>query len=328
MPTINYEPLTKPIALAEIFRVMKSEAKSLPTWEQWVTLLIASFLIFQMFLVIMMAISNKDAFIALPLIAFLLVVGVTVIYSWIGRIRTTLSLERFSIANSFFFTEKMIDPGYSGLLFNHGHSRIATNAIDGIYKGRDFSLFNYSYTIGGGKNRQTYRYGVIRVHLSRRLPHVVLDAKANNLLGKLSNLPSFFSASQKLQLEGDFNIYFNLYVPEGYGIDALYFLTPELMALLVDKGQKYDIEVVDNVLFLYRAEPFKCEEQMLQEAFDIIEHLGGEFEENTERYRDERVGSKVLNTVAMPGRRLKQGVGWPVVVFIIIIILMFIFDGF
>jgi hypothetical protein len=56
--------------------------------------------------------------------------------------------------------------------FGIGHSRSATDAMRGSFKGRDFVAFGYHYVVGSGKNRTSYDYGVLAVRVPGRIPLV------------------------------------------------------------------------------------------------------------------------------------------------------------
>jgi hypothetical protein len=58
--------------------------------------------------------------------------------------------------------------------------------------------------------------------------------------------------SQALSLEGDFDRYFTTYSPDGYGADALYFLTPDVMVDLVETAIGWDVEFVDASMVFFR----------------------------------------------------------------------------
>lgn len=206
-----------------------------------------------------------------------------------------------------------------GALFNTGHSK----TMSGGFKRDDGMLaLNYYYTVGSGKNSRTYTWGVLRHKLPRKLPNVILDAKSNNSIFG-SNLPESYAGGQKLELEGDFNNYFRVLVPEGYGRDALYFLTPELMAHLVDYGKGYEFEVVDDNLYIYSQGGFKFNEQTLPNIFQTIDFFAYQFSDNVARYADERVpNARTVNVVGAQGTRLKKRFAWVGIVFFIIFILL------
>lgn len=229
-----------------------------------------------------------------------------------------LRLKRFAEANGFAFAANKPIAGYPGLIFGIGHSPQYLTIVHGGYEGLSFEFGNFFCTEGSGKNSKRREFGVIEVKLTRRLPHILLDSRANNSLG-FSNLPSFRS-SQHLTLEGDFNDYFNLYVPDGYERDALYLITPELMALLIDLGANFDIEIVDDRLYIYSSREFSLEKkQTIEQIFKLVGVLGAEVLENSSRYADTNVGDRQANIVAEPGKRLKRNMTW------VIIVLVFVF---
>jgi len=104
------------------------------------------------------------------------------------------------------------------------------------------------YTTGSGKNRTTHPWHYVIARLPAALPHMMLDARSNDFLG--SDLPGTYLKRGRLSLEGDFDSSFRLYAPMDYQQDALYLLTPDLMAVLVDGAAAFNVEITgDRVIF-------------------------------------------------------------------------------
>jgi hypothetical protein len=99
--------------------------------------------------------------------------------------------------------------------------------------------------------KTTHIWGYVVVPLPISVPHMVLDARRGQRPHGLS-AGSDFSRAQILSLEGDFDDFFTVYCPSGYGADALYFLTPEIMAHLIDTASGWDIEFIDNSVIFFR----------------------------------------------------------------------------
>jgi len=98
-----------------------------------------------------------------------------------------------------------------------------------------------------------------------------------------------------------------LYCPKDYERDALYIFTPDLMALLIDHGNKFDLEIVDDRLYLYLYGGFNFTTSThLKLIFKALELVGLRMNRQT-RYADAQVGNRAANIIAMPGRRLKRG---------------------
>jgi len=217
-------------------------------------------------------------------------------------------LDTFATSNGLVFSPRDAAPAYPGAIFNHGHSRAALNHIRSA-EGRFLDFGNYRYVVGSGDDSRTYNWGFLAFKLDRSLPHIVLDATSNNGLLGGTNLPAFFKKEQKLSLEGDFDKHFTLYCPKGYERDALYIFTPDLMALLIDEASPFDVEIVDDWMFVYSASTFTtAKPEVYRRLFRIIETVGAKTLSQTERYADERIGDRTINLVAPQGQRLKRGI--------------------
>ena len=244
------------------------------------------------------------------------------IWLWMSFRRSALRglrYSKFAEANGITFLtgETKTHPG---LTFSLGHSR-QFNPGFALDDKAHTNFGNYTWVTGSGRNSTTHHQGFISINVSRKLPHVVLDAQKNNRFANISNLPVGLKAQQQISLEGDFDKHFTAYCPADYGPDTLYWLTPELMALLIDKFADYDVEVVDNYVYLYPNGAFKLDQATIENIINLAAWLYQEFEDNTHRYSDERVASFAANTVDKGGQRLKQRVAATTIIGVIIFIL-------
>ena len=231
---------------------------------------------------------------------------------------TWLRLETFAKANGLKFSPSDSNPQYPGAIFNQGDSRLVTNHLTSATD-RFLDIGNYQYSTGSGKSRSTHNWGFMALHLDRKLPNMVLDSKANNGLFGGTNLPAYFDKKQILSLEGNFNEYFTLYCPREYERDALYVFTPDLMALLIDNAAPFDVEIVDDWMFVYSATPFPSTAPgVYQRLFQIVDTVGAKTLAQTDRYVDEKVGVFEANFVAPQGQRLKRGFSVGAVIFVVV----------
>lgn len=322
-PPLNFKTFSEPITLREIVLAIADSGTT--RGKQVVIVLVAALCSIACGVGILFAFFTFASW-ALPLtILFLLglgllgILGVASSVVFVRAVRT-IRLKRFAEANNFSFSlHRSTDQ--PGLIFTLGHSRHYTTVVSGKYKNLPFEMGNFFCTIGSGRSSKLIKFGVVAIELTRALPHVLLDAKANNWLG-FSNLPAF-SSSQLLTLEGNFNKYFDLYVPKGYERDALYFITPELMVLLIDLGAQFDIEIIDNRLYMYGSKEFTFEKtETIRTVFQLIDVLGGEVQENTRRYADARI-PRSANVIAQPGKRLKRSGVW-VIAGLLLLWIMFV----
>lgn len=228
-----------------------------------------------------------------------------------------LRFEVFAADNDLNYDPIMYEPSHQGVLFAEGADR---RVVDMLRAGDDFEIGNFVRTVRQGKYTTEKTNGYIRITLPRRVAHMLLDAKSNNmnLFGvSLSNLDLAIDRSQKLSLEGNFDDYFTLYAPKEYERDAFYVFTPDLMALLIDYLASCDVEVIDNQLFIYSTKFELLDKATLAKIFMIITTVGGKAISQTDHYADEKVGSRRRDVVAKQGRRLKWGVPWQVVAFLV-----------
>lgn len=266
---------------------------------------------------------RRYAFLALP-IAFIVFL---IAYYEHNKTKELARLNKFAITNGLSFLPRTNLIVQLGMIFNQGHSRYISplfTMTDGVEIG------NHYYTTGSGKNRRSYSWGYARIPLKRNMPHMVLDAKHNNAFSRFTNLPEIFTKDQILSLEGNFDSYFTLYAPKQYERDALYIFTPDVMAKLIDLGKEYDIEIIDNYIYLYSAQPLKLRSATTWiTLLDITNTIGAEIIDQGKNYQDERLsadgGEYTEGAIAPQGTRLKRRVNVAGIIFIIVFIAFYIY---
>lgn len=139
------------------------------------------------------------------------------------------------------------------------------------------------------------------VRLAAPLPHLVLDSRSNDRAG--GGLPASIVRHQRLSLEGDFDRSFHAYGPSGYGADALYVLTPDVMAALVDHSPDFDVEIRDDRVTFFRASAADYTAAADWERVDaVLTHVAPRVVEASRRYVDERVAGQAATEVAARSR--------------------------
>ncbi|OZB84707.1 hypothetical protein [Microbacterium sp. 13-71-7] len=216
-----------------------------------VIVLFIAFIGFAVFGVFLTIALGSSAGVVVPLL-MLVVIGLAVwggIAWWNRQLVRGYRLAGFASANGMTYLPELKDPQLPGMLFDLGRSRVAKDLVRGVSP-RFVEFANFTYTTGSGKDSETHDWGYIAIRLDVPLPNIVLDAQSNNgFFG--SNLPASYDAHQRLSLEGDFDRFFALYCPAGYERDALYLFTPDIMARFMDSVSSFDVEIVDDWLFLY-----------------------------------------------------------------------------
>lgn len=204
---------------------------------------------------------------ALSIQVMFLIVPPAVYLSYLTfSVKRKLLLEQFCKDNGFTFSPNLSLGKQSGVIFTKGHSKKAKNGIVGYAFG-GFILFDYQYTTGSGKNSKTYNFGVTRISLDKKFPHILLDNKRDGSVGSFE-----FAGSQKLELEGNFNKYFNVFGPKEYEIEVLQVLNPVVMQALLAAPEPVDIEIIGHDLYIYnKGNHYKKE--TVQSLFIAIEQL-------------------------------------------------------
>ena len=161
-----------------------------------------------------------------------------------------------------------------------------------------------------GKIDRSQYFSVLSIELARKVPHLYFDS--SKVLG--SQVKHYVGSFQRLSLEGDFDKYFTLYSPDGYQVDVLSFITPELMQVLIAAGD-YDIELYQNRLLLYTTlQPIEKFSEMLADAGSVYK----EIQEGIKTYRDQLLPvTEGRKTVSSAGSSLYIA-GWKTVALIFI----------
>ncbi len=212
-----------------------------------------------------------------------------------------MRLLAFAEANSLSVRIDQEEPPYKGIIFEQGSPRIIREAV---VLADSAEIGTYQYKIGSEQKSSTYAWTYMRVKLPRKLPHMLLDSQKNNSLG--TNIANF-AKSQTMKLEGNFNDYFTVYVPDTYQTDALYLFTPDVMAILVEYATDFDIEVIDDSLVFYRIGRRDITNvKEMKKMITVLHKVSSEIRHQGERYADTRVmGGRERNVVAQPGKRLR-----------------------
>jgi hypothetical protein len=324
--TVDYSALIFPIRREDVAAFKQRVKQSGSPWNTTMVGAQAGFVIALVVIVIIAAIQivslvgapnsagdnffESFAIVPAGTLLVLIVVAVVMVRALAANVTWELwfTLDTFARANGFAFSPASGAPHYTGAIFGLGARRQRLNNLVSV-AGRAIDMGNYRYVTKSGKNSTTHNWGYLALELDRKLPHMVLDSRANNGIFGGTNLPTFFAKNQALSLEGDFDKYFTLYCPKHYERDALYVFTPDLMALMIDEAAPFDVEIVDNWMFVYSPKPFASRDpHVYQRLFRIIDTVGAKTLSQTDRYADDRLGDPALNLVAPSGQRLKRGI--------------------
>lgn len=163
---------------------------------------------------------------------------------------------------------------YTGLL--PGKMREIVGGVDDSTH-RSAWFFYLPYVVRQGKSRRVYRRTVVEMSIKPTKQHIFVNSKLNDMT---EQMPS--AKYVRYQAEGHFSKYFDIYTPAGKQVDALSLFAPDLMAHLMAEFGQYDIEILDDKLFVY--EYSKLNTQVGMEAFYTkVQALATEIDSNAPR---------------------------------------------
>jgi hypothetical protein len=110
-------------------------------------------------------VADSDGFFHFGLVFIAIIAAIAIaIGSYLGAAKRRQELSAFALQNGFSFNAYPgdIHEKYESFKpFDDGHSRRSSNLVHGRRDGIDWSLFDYKFVTGSGKNQQTHHYGIV-----------------------------------------------------------------------------------------------------------------------------------------------------------------------
>ncbi len=269
------------------------------------------------------------------IISVLAIVILIVAYRYSLRRSIRVSIEQaqlsaFARDNGWTFATSTPSVSRAGSLFENGaHCMIENHLVTPRFEvGRCVFVQDRDVTESVYKIRHFFG-----LYLPKTLPHLLVNAKANENDVFMSWLPHLGGDVRKLSLEGDFDKYFTLYAPRKYDTDARVIFSPDVMRAVIRHAKRYDIEIIGDRMYFY------CDKiEWLDETFwQHVDNLAGVVEKEIGRqatyYTDEHEGKEL--SVAKRGMGLRMIIDMPlwaklwiggiVLVMSILVVLMMLF---
>jgi len=212
-------------------------------------------------------ISNVPALI-LPLVFFF--VGYCYLWNIAYKKLQHVFMQQFAQTIGYSYTPTIDIKTLNAKLFTLGNgSGRVLDVMSGIYKTRPVRIFNFDFSIPGGKTPMNITYTVLEVTIENSLPNIILNSKDKDFVPKAIYKPD---NNEHVMLEGDFNDYFSLYVPKGFETDAYTIFSPDKMVTLIDKAKNFSFEFNGNHVYIFSDQQIETREQM-QKFFDFSDYL-------------------------------------------------------
>ena len=175
----------------------------------------------------------------LPLAPLLIPLG---FYAHFRSVVTKVFLRQLAEAIGFTYVGNASYQSVSGTFFSRGHSPRLSNALTGTHKEHPCRIYEYQYTEGSGKNSHTYTYTVFEMAYSSSLPHVLINA--SSLFTPLK--------MERVELEGDFDKSFSVYVDQGKQMEVREILQPDVMQDLIASFEGFGMEMSGSNVYVFR----------------------------------------------------------------------------
>ena len=172
-------------------------------------------------------------------------------------------------------------------MFRQGNTQTIKHCVTLQEATNKTRIFQYTFTVGRGRNSKIHNYTVISVVFDRSVPHMYLNYRGDGYdvsVGKTIPLPQEFQKD------------FTISIPEGYHIEALEIFTPEILATILDLGFTVDIELIDNQIYFFLKQErsfgmkFKKHLQMLENQYNAVVILMGLLKPRLDRFTFTKIG--------------------------------------
>ncbi len=165
----------------------------------------------------------------------------------------------YAASIGFSYSSFVIPNKFEGSLFREGNARTIQNLIKGNLNGKDTEIFDYTYTTGSGKHKQSHDFTIVEITFYKQLPFFALREKGSIFSGR----PTMkVRNGVKVELEGDFYKHFDLEVEKDFEIETLQIFTPDMMAELCDKWSHLSLETSDDRLYIYENRHIETKAEM------------------------------------------------------------------
>ena len=200
---------------------------------------------------------------------------------------------------------------YKGSADTYSPTRIAGSAVSQeldnvdntklIIEGRGWKIYDAVFDVmhrgrrGHRKVGESY-YTVFEAKLVRAVPHLLFDSSS----AKGKQFKHLYLKAQKLAVDSALEESFEAYAPKYYEIDALSFITPEVVEAMLAMS-RYDIELLRDGLLCYA--PLLPDEDMegfKARCLNLQRHLN----DNLRAYKDDRLASGRDDDVTDFGQQL------------------------
>ncbi len=208
-------------------------------------------------------------------------------YGYLNKKAHGQFMKELAEKNGLKYEEKIPTKEVIGNLFKIGHSRGINQVIKGQYKKHKARLFYYSYTVSFGQYSTTHKFTVFEIFLREiNIPYMLLQYGPRRGAKEKDEI--------KITLEEEFKNNFNLYVKDGYGIEAMQIFKEDFLRFLQYEKCNFSIEFKENRIYIYckgyirkkkeLQELYETSKQTLERIKPLLKRLENDFNVLHEHY--------------------------------------------
>ena len=163
---------------------------------------------------------------------------------------------------------------------------------------------------------QAGRWHYVAVQVDAELPQLVLES--TKIRGLTRDIGVDLRRRERLSLEGDFDRSFHAFVPAGHETDALYLLTPDVMATLIDHASRFHIEISGGWIVFFAPDAADFGHAETWHAIDeILAEVVPRIAPSAARFRSDRTGGALaLRDRRRGGWWALVAIGWALALFV------------
>jgi len=181
------------------------------------------------------------------------------------RHNTAEVLQAFARSHGYRFDASGAINGSEGHIFAIGRNKRVFDVVSGKDNDDDIRCFNYKFTLNTGRDQVDVEITVMEYDLQVSVPDLIIEPAMLDELGLDLVIPEGY---KRLSLEGNFDKKFHTYMISGSQVDILEILTPDVMEIMLDAGNKYNTELAGTRLIISRDELAKSSDD-LELMFDL-----------------------------------------------------------
>ncbi len=177
-------------------------------------------------------------------------------------------VRQLAAQNGYTYTEREKSDGCQSIYDNQYTNTTQLQKLSFVVDGLPCEYFTASYTPlaaakqapallqsgeMGTATASLFQLQVFAVTLPFEVEDLYVESRTNVTLNNILGLSSVvFHDTKQVALEGDFNSFFRVYVPNDEELNAFTILAPNVMLAMLERAGNYDFEFSGNKIFFYK----------------------------------------------------------------------------